>query len=221
MRILVIEDDKDTRDFLQATLAAESYAVDTAADGAKGSYLARTNDYDLILLDNGLPLKSGVEVCRDIRGSGKHVPILMLSVLGDPDEKAKLLDAGADDYLSKPYSHKELRARIRALTRRGPEVAPTTYTCGNIVLDCDRQEARSGKKKLYLTRKEFSLLELLMQNQGRVVTRGAIMERVWDMEGNPFSKTLETHMVNLRKKIETAKEKIITTVPGRGYTIDC
>ena len=118
MRVLVIDDEKDIRDFLKTTLEAESFIVDTAADGLQGSYLARTNDYDIVILDNVLPKKMGHEVCKDIRQSGKHTPILMLSVLSTADEKTMHLEGGADDYMTKPYSHKELVARIRALLRR-------------------------------------------------------------------------------------------------------
>src|SRR5690349_9142000 len=118
MRVLVIEDDIETRDFLKIGLEAETYAVDAVSDGERGSYVARTNDYDLILLDNSLPKKDGLEVCYDIRKNGKHTPILMLSVIADHDEKVNLLNAGVDDYLTKPFSFDELLARIRALLRR-------------------------------------------------------------------------------------------------------
>jgi DNA-binding response OmpR family regulator len=219
MRILVVEDDADMRDYLKITLERESFIVDCAPDGQKGSYMARTNDYDMVLLDNMLPNKTGIEVCKDVRQSGKNMPIILLSVKSEADEKAALLDSGADDYLTKPYSHKELLARMRALMRRAPLVKPTVLKVGDVTLDTTTNEVRKGKKEIYLTRKEFGLLELLMQNKGNIVSRGAILEHVWDSDGDPFSKTIETHILNLRKKIENGRKRFLINVPGRGYKI--
>lgn len=224
MKILVVDDEKDTRDFLKAALEAESFVVDTAEDGRKGSYDARTNDYDLILLDNVMPQKTGFEVCREIRQSGKTTPIIMLSVLAETDDKVRHLDCGADDYLSKPYSYQELLARIRVALRHGAQKskkdsAAEMLTAGYVTLNPRTQEVRSGARGVYLTRKEFALLELLMKNKNGVVSRGMIMEHVWDMDGNPLSKTIETHILNVRKKIEQRGRPLIRNVPGRGYKI--
>ncbi len=219
MKILVIEDDTDIREYLKETLESESFTVDTAENGEEGSYIARTNQYDLIILDNMMPKKTGLEVCQELRASSNQTPILMLSVKSDAEEKTKLLDSGADDYLTKPYSHKELLARIRALTRRGTHVQSLVLTADNLVLDVESQEVTQSNKSVYLTRKEFCLLELLMKNKGKIVSRGSIMEHVWNMDGNPFSKTIETHILNLRKKIESKGNKIIQNIPGRGYKI--
>ncbi|HEY1037395.1 MAG TPA: response regulator transcription factor [Candidatus Paceibacterota bacterium] len=219
MRVLIIEDDKDTRESLKMVLERESFAVDSAADGQRGSYMARTNDYDIVLLDNNLPIKTGLEVCTDIRNASNNVPILLLSVKSEADEKALLLDSGADDYLSKPYSHKELLARMRAVTRRAPAIQPDVFVIGDLVVNCGNCEVKMGGKEVYLTRKEFSLLELLLRHRGKTVSRGIILEHVWDMDINPMSKTVETHILNLRKKLERKGERLIHNVHGRGYKI--
>lgn len=219
MKVLVVDDEKAVRDFLKSTLESEFFAVDTASDGQQGSYFARVNDYDLIILDNVLPKRMGLDVCRDIRNSGKHTPILMLSVKSHSDEKTVMLDSGADDYLTKPYSHQELLARMRALLRRSVKIEPTLFEANNVILNAETQEVTLNKKPIYLTRKEFALLELLMRNMNKVVSRGMIMEHVWDMDGDPLSKTIETHIVNLRKKLETRKNKVILNIRGRGYKI--
>jgi DNA-binding response OmpR family regulator len=220
MRILVIEDDKDTRDYLKLTLERESFTVDCAPDGEKGSYMARTNLYDLVLLDSVLPYKHGYEVCTEIRESGKTFPIILLSVQSEIEQKTKLLDLGADDYLTKPYSHKELLARIRAVTRRPTTIDSPELSIGDITLNSTTNEVYKGRKEVYLTRKEFALLEILLKNKGKLVSRGLILERVWDMDNAPFSKTVETHILNLRKKLESGKKKFIFNIPGRGYKID-
>lgn len=220
MRILIIEDDAEIREFLKITLEKESFAIDTAPDGKQGSYMARINEYDLIILDNILPHKTGIEVCIDIRKIGKVTPILILSVKSSSDEKALLLNAGADDYMTKPYSHIELLARIKALARRPSNFKNTKITTRNLTLDSSTYEVRVFGKEVYLTTKEFSLLELLLKNQGKVVSRGTMIEHLWDINGNPLSKTIEAHIVNLRKKIENKNYKIIINVPGRGYKIE-
>lgn len=219
MRILIIEDNREIRENLRFGLEAESFAVDVAEDGEKGSYIARTNEYDLIILDNKLPKKTGPEVCEDLRKIGKNTPIILLSVESEVNEKVKLLRAGADDYVTKPFSFKELLARIHAILRRPQANTPEQLTLGDISIDSLTQEVKKGKKSVYLTRKEFSLLELLVRHQNCVVSRGTIMEHVWDMDGNPFSNTIETHIFNLRKKIEDGKRRLIWNVPGRGYKI--
>lgn len=220
MRILVIEDDTEIRLALTANLRAASYAVDATHCGEKGSYLARANEYDLILLDFMLPKKDGYRVCRDVRESQKNTPIIMLSVRGTTDDKIDMLNSGVDDYLSKPFSFEELHARIKAILRRPPEVRNPIIIAGDLTIDADKQSVLRGSKEIYLTRKEFSLLEYLARNKGRVVSRGQIMEHVWDLNSDPFSNTIEAHVLNLRKKLGIRKQKIIHTVPGRGYKFD-
>jgi DNA-binding response OmpR family regulator len=220
MRALVIDDEKEVREALCRHLRAECFAVDTAEDGFEGSYLARTNNYDLIILDNMLPEKSGMVVCEEIRKAGQTVPILMLSVLGETSHKIALINAGADDYMIKPYSFDELIARVRALLRRPSQIASDLVTIADFTLDTKRQSLSRGGESIYLTRKEFMLLEYLMRNQGVVLSRGMIMEHVWDMSSDPFSNTIESHILSLRKKIgDTSDRRLIQTVPGRGYKI--
>lgn len=221
MRILIIEDNYEIRNFLKESLESEAYAVDSAEDGEQGSYLARTNEYDLIILDNILPKKNGIQICNEIRRIGKDVPIIMLSVESGVDKKVLLLESGADDYMTKPFSYKELRARIKVILRRPQIVQKETFTIHDLTIDIPRQKVTRGKKDIYLTRKEFALLEYLIRNKSSVLSRAVIMEHVWDMERDPFSNTVETHILNLRRKIDRPyKHKLITTVPGRGYIID-
>jgi DNA-binding response OmpR family regulator len=217
MRILVVEDDLDIQESIAKGLKAACFAVDTASDGEKGHYLARLNDYDAIVLDYMLPKKNGFEICRDLRKSGKKMPILMLSVCANTDDKVTLLEAGVDDYMTKPFSQNELLARIRALLRRPAISCLEIMSIGDITIDSKRQTVMCGDQSIYLTRKEFSLLEYLARNQGYVLSRGMIMEHVWDQDSDPFSNTIEAHIGNLRKKLGRSGQRVIHTVPGRGY----
>jgi DNA-binding response OmpR family regulator len=221
MRLLIVDDERDIREFLKANLQTECFAVDTAGDGEEGSFMARTRDYDVILLDNVMPKKNGKEVCRDIRAAGKTTPIIMLSVQADVDDKVSLLDAGADDYLEKPFSFRELRSRIQALMRRPKDLMKPVLSVDDLILDTVSKRVRRGGREIYLTRKEFALTEFMLRHCGLVVSRGMLMEHVWDDEIDAFSNTIEAHMANLRKKIDRAtRRKLIHTVPGRGYKID-
>jgi len=221
MRILVVEDDKETCAFLKSSLEEECFVVDTAEDGEKGFNMARINDYDLILLDHILPHRQGLEICEGIRKVGKDTPVLILSVKSELDHKITLLESGADDYVTKPYSFKELLARIRAILRRPKDTKKEVLVIEDMVLDSQAQTVLRNNKSIYLTRKEFILLEYLMRNKGKVLSRGMIMEHVWDSAADPFSNTIEAHILNLRKKMDVGfKKKIIHSVPGRGYKID-
>ncbi|MBP6942729.1 MAG: response regulator transcription factor [Candidatus Buchananbacteria bacterium] len=221
MRILIIEDDIETQRALAACLKSACFAVDTADTGDKGLYLAQTNDYDLVISDYVLPEKNGLEICETLRAEGKTMPILILSVKGETPTKVEILNRGADDYLTKPYSFDELLARVQALLRRPKTIASSIITVGDITIDSAQQTVANGKKNLQLTRKEFSLLEYLARVQGTVVSRSTIMEHVWDIEGDVFSNTIEAHILNLRKKLATiTKRKLIHTVSGRGYKLD-
>lgn len=221
MRILIIEDEALISAFLKASLEAEYFAVDTAADGERGSYLAHVNEYDLVILDNMLPKKEGIEILQELRGSGKTMPILVLSVKSETVRKVDLLNAGADDYLTKPFALDELLARIRALLRRKPGLEGDVLRVGNLTLDTKKLSVRRGEREIDLTRKEFMLLQYLMQNEGSVVSRGMILEHVWDMSVDIFSNTIESHVLSLRRKLgETGKDGLIKTVSGRGYKIE-
>jgi len=220
MRVLVVEDEKKIADFLGSGLRAESFAVDLAEDGEKASYLGRTNDYDLIVLDIMLPQKSGLVVLNEIRSTGKTIPVIVLSVKTETITKIELLNAGADDYLVKPFSFQELMARIRALLRRPRQLMGEVFQLDDLILDSKKHLVKRGEREIRLTLKEFTLLEFFLKNQGVVLSRGMMMEHVWDMSADPFSNTIESHILSLRKKIEFAdKRKLIHTISGRGYKI--
>lgn len=221
MRILVIEDDPDLQKTLVSYLRSACFAVDSALSGARGLYLALTNDYDVIILDYGLPEKNGLEVCEEIRRSGKTVPILILSIQSEIITKVELLNHGADDYLTKPFSFDELLARLQALLRRPALIETLNLQVGDINIDVSRQIVTVNSQEVYLTRKEFCLLEYMARNCGKVVSRGMIMEHVWDMEGDLFSNTIEAHIRNLRRKLSASRyTNLIVTVPGRGYRLE-
>ena len=221
MRVLVVDDDKDIREFLKTNLQNDCFVVDTAGNGEEGSYMGRVHDYDLILLDNIMPKKNGITVCKEIRAAKKSTPIIILSVQTEVDDKVNLLNAGADDYITKPFSYKELQSRIRAIMRRPKAIASSVLTVSDLVLDPIKQKVTRKGKEVYLTRKEFALAEFLMKHAGTVVSRGMLMEHVWDESIDPFSNTIEAHILNLRKKIDqNAKNKLIQTIPGRGYMIE-
>ncbi|MEO5646259.1 MAG: response regulator transcription factor [Candidatus Paceibacterota bacterium] len=221
MRILVIEDQPDTQDYLRERLKEKGFAVDIADTGTRGIYLAKTNEYDLILLDYSLPEKNGFAVCEDLRLSDYTTPIIMMSVSDSTPYKVRGLNVGADDYVSKPFSFEELHARIQAVLRRPHTIQSSLMAIDDLILDSAKQTVARDGKSIYLTRKEFSLLEYMLKHKSVVVTRGQIMEHIWDLDLDPFSNTIETHILNLRKKIEMPdKTKLIHSVPGRGYKID-
>jgi DNA-binding response OmpR family regulator len=217
MKILIIEDNISIRNVLRMSLEAENYIIDEAEDGHKGSYLARINKYDLIILDNVLPKKVGSQVCNEIREAGVNTPVLLLSAKSDTDSKVELLNNGADDYLTKPFAFEELKARIKSLTRRPTKIESEIIKIGNILLDCEKFEVIKNNNRIYLTRKEFTLLELLMKNAGTIVSRGMIMDYVWDMNADPFSNTVEAHIRNLRQKLDDKRKQLIVNIPSRGY----
>ncbi len=220
MRVLIIEDDVDIRDFLKRAFEARCATVEATADGEKGLFMAKANEYDIILLDHILPKKNGLQICKELRASGKTTPVIVTTVKTDTDHKVNMLNCGADDYLSKPYPLEELFARVHAVMRRPKSVHPAHYSIGDLHVDCSKQIVTRGKKELYLTRKEFALLEYLIKRKDTVVSRGVLMEQVWNREDDPFSNTLEAHILNLRKKIEKkGKTKLLHNIPGRGYII--
>lgn len=219
MRLLVVEDNKKIRELLKQGFETD-YAVDVAESGDLGSSLAHENTYDLILLDNILPGKTGIEICRELRAFGKTTPIIILSVLSDTTTKVDCLNAGADDYMVKPFSTEELMARVRALLRRPWEIQGEVLEVGDLTLDTRSHAVRRDDVEIHLTRKEFMLLEYLMKNQDIVLSRGMIMEHVWDINADPFSNTIESHILSLRKKIgDTTDKRIIQTISGCGYKI--
>lgn len=220
MRILLVEDDTDVSKTLRANLETERFAVDTAEDAEQGSYLARTNDYDLILLDYVLPKGDGRTVCVEIRRAGKSTPIIMLTVKDELDAKVDAFRGGVDDYVMKPYSFQELLARIRAVLRRSPSLEPDILEYRDLRLDVRGGAVLQGENEVRLTRKEFMLLEQFMRQKGTILSRATLNEHVWDGELDSFSNTIETHILSLRKKIDTpGHPSLIQTVPGRGYRL--
>ncbi len=221
MRILVVEDDAQVSDSLKASLETETFFVDVAADGDRGVLMSKNSDYDLVILDYILPGIDGGEVCRQLRDQGLYTPILMLTIKGETCDKVSCLDLGADDYLTKPFSMDELRARVRALTRRPQKIAEDTLKIDDLVFDVKRHLIMRGDKEVYLTKKESMLLEYLMRHQGTVMRRQTLLDHIWGSDIDPLTNSIEMHIMSLRKKIDTrAKKKLIHTIPGRGYALD-
>jgi DNA-binding response OmpR family regulator len=220
MRILIIEDEPTLGKALKENLEAEAYAVDIEVDGAQGLYRARTNEYDAIVLDDILPGKRGYEICRELRQGGSTAPIMLMSVQSGIETKVGLLNDGADDYLAKPFSFDEMNARLRALLRRSSDFRYGEIQVDDLMLDETNAAVLRAGQRIYLTAKEFALLRYLMRNSGRLVSRTAIFEHVWDGEADPLSNMIETHMHNLRRKIDRpGLKKLIHTVSGRGYML--
>jgi two-component system OmpR family response regulator len=221
MNILIVEDNEETLSFLQSSLEEEGFVVDVATDGRAGSSKARNKNYDVIILDNMLPQKDGLQVCSEIRAAGKSVPIIMLSVRSEVATKVELLNAGVDDYLTKPFVFKELLARIKALLRRPKKVERKVLKVGDLILDMQRHSITRGSKEIRLSPKELVLLEYLIRNRGLVISRVSLFEHVWDMNVDPCTNTIEAHIFNLRKKInQKGKRELIHTISGVGYKIE-
>lgn len=221
MKLLIIEDDREISLTLKEELE-KNYIVKTSATGTDGEYQAEINDYDLILLDLSLPDKDGFQVCKSIRETGIQVPILVLTGQTDLDMKVKMLDAGADDYLTKPFKYEELMARVRALLRRSKKTQTTsTLSTDDLVLDLDKKIAKRESKLITLRRKEFYLLEYLVRNAGNVVSRGMILDNVWDNDCDSLTNIVDVHIKYLRDRIDKPfDKKLIKTVHGLGYKIE-
>lgn len=220
MRILIIEDEGKIAAFLKRGLKEEGYAVDVAADGEQGHFLASTQEYDLIILDIMLPGMDGISLCRKLRSEGNEVKILILSARDKVKEKVLGLDAGANDYLTKPFAFEELLARVRALLRKREAGSPTKLQVADLSMDLLTHKVMRAGREIELTAKEFSLLEYLMLNAGTVVTRTMIAEHVWDVNFDTFTNVIDVYMSYLRDKIDRKfPKKLIRTVRGRGYVI--
>lgn len=219
MKVLVVDDDSNMTETVKSSLAAHAHTVDVSPDGSDGLFLAKSYEYDAIVLDYSLPRKDGLTVCRDIRTSGKKTPILFISNTHDVETKVAAFKAGADDYVTKPFSMQELEARLGALVRRAPEMKGSVLRVDNVALDTENLNVTRNGARLHLTRKEFNMLEYFMKNPGRVLSRAQIMEHIWTADGNPFSNTVEAHIRNLRKKL--GDPNLISNVAGRGYIFDC
>ena len=220
-RILVIEDEESILMALEDDLRLEGHAVTGETDGVKGLERARVGGYDLILLDIMLPGKDGFDICRQLRGSGSTTPILMLTAKGQEVDKVLGLELGADDYVTKPFSRRELLARVKALLRRAepPERPLERYRFGNVTIDFKGYEARKDGRPVELTGKEFALLRLLIAHRGEVLRRDEILDEVWGDESDVFPRTVDTHIAHLRQKLEDepAHPKHIVNVRAVGY----
>ncbi|MFA6017159.1 MAG: response regulator transcription factor [Patescibacteria group bacterium] len=222
MRILVVEDEHRIANSIKKGLEQERYAVDVTYTGPDGYDLASTEDYDGIILDIMLPEMDGIEICRQLRKNKIHIPILMLTAKGQTEDKVKGLDAGADDYMTKPFSFDELLARIRALTRRKGTVINTSLFVEDLSLDKKQYLVKRGSKEIKLSSKEFSLLEYLITNKNTIVTKDQIIAHIWDYDADILPNTIEVYIKNLRNKIDKPfnnKKPLINTVRGFGYKI--
>ena len=223
MKILVVEDEQKIADFLIEGLTEQNHSVDHAADGQQGAQLAIKYQYDIILLDVIIPVMSGVELCKLIKSNTPDTPVLMLTALGTTEDKLEGFDAGADDYLVKPFEFKELLARIRVLTRRAQKIEQpkNMLKVADLVLDLDKKIAFRSDKMISLTAKEFSLLEFLMRNKGKVFSRLDIVDKVWDLNFDTGTNIVEVYVNILRKKVDKDfSTKLIHTRVGLGYIME-
>ena len=223
MKLLLIEDDAATAGYVRQGLAEMGHACDHADTGLDGLTAALTNTYDAIILDRNLPQLDGLAVLRALRAQDQKTPVLILSALGQVDDRIKGLNAGSDDYLTKPFSFQELMARLATIVRRGdkaPEAA-TTLQVGDLELDLLGRAARRGARRIELLNKEFQLLEYLMRHAGQVVTRTMLLEAAWDFSFNPGTNVIDVHISRLRAKIDREGEgALLHTVRGAGYQLD-
>jgi DNA-binding response OmpR family regulator len=220
MRILIAEDDAPLAAFLRKGLEAEHYAVDVAADGETARDLGITYEYDLVILDLNLPKRDGLSVLQEVRGTKEAVPILILTGRTRVEDRVSALDQGADDYVMKPFSFSELSARVRALMRRGKLPQQTMLQVGDLVLDRVEHRVERAGQRIELTSKEFALLEYLMRNNGRCITRAMIIEHVWNIAFDTSTNVVDVYINYLRKKVdENAPKKLIHTIRGVGYSL--
>ncbi len=221
MQILIVEDELKIAHFLKRGLSEEGYVIDLAHDGEQGLEKFEINSYDLIILDIMIPKINGVAVCKTIREKDTNIPILMLTAKAAIDDKIAGLDAGADDYMIKPFSFAELSARIRALLRRGKKADPTIFTINNLELNPATRTASRAGKLITLTTREYALLEYFMRNPNIVLTKTQILEHVWDYNYDGLSNIVETYVKYLRKKLLTSRseKELIHTLRGSGYIL--
>lgn len=221
IRVLVVEDDKETAAYIVKGLSECGHIADHAEDGREGLLMGDSTEYHVIIADRMLPKVDGVTMTRTLRGSGNRTPILMLSALGDVDDRVLGLKAGADDYLVKPFAFSELQARIEALVRRAePESPDTVLTVSDLEMDLLKREVRRGGQKIDLQPREFRLLEYLMRHSGQVVTRTMLLEKVWDYHFDPQTNVIDVHISRLRGKIDKEFDvSLLHTVRGAGYML--
>ena len=222
MRILIIEDDQEAAAYLVKAFREAGHAAEHAADGLEGYALARDGDYDVLIVDRMLPKLDGLSLIGGLREQKVETPVLILSALGQVDDRVKGLRAGGDDYLAKPYAFSELLARVEVLARRrgAPSGEPTLYRVGDLELDRLAHEVRRAGKEISLQPREFRLLEYLMKHAGKVVTRTMLLENVWDYHFDPQTNVIDVHVSRLRGKIEKGRDaQLLHTIRGAGYMI--
>jgi len=218
VRVLIVEDDRELAGLLQDSLRAHRIDPTTAAAFTEGLEQALAAAFDVVILDVRLPGGTGFELCAELRRRGVTTPVLMLTALDAVDDRVRGLDAGADDYLTKPFAVRELLARLTALARRRPALAPARHRIADLEVDLARRDVRRGGRALALTAKEFALLELFVRHQGQVLDRATITAHVWDDNHDPFANVLEVLVRRLRRKVDDGFEpKLITTHRGAGY----
>jgi DNA-binding response OmpR family regulator len=216
----LVEDDEQVARFIRRGLREAQYAVDMAGDGEEALFLAQTGEYDLIMLDWSLPKRSGIDVLRTLRAQGTTAPVLLLTAHDDLRDKVEALDAGADDYVTKPFRFEEILARVRALLRRRGDLIPTLLRVGDLELDGLRHTVQRAGREIDLTNREYSLLEYLMRHAGEVVTRTALSEHVWEQSFDPLSNVIDVHVARLRRKIDDGfATQLLHTVRGKGYAL--
>lgn len=220
-RVLIVEDDTDTREFLTKGFTEEGFAVETAADGREGLFHATDGGFDVVILDRMLPGLDGLSLIKSIRAAGLKTPVIMLTAMSAVDERVKGLRAGADDYLVKPFSFQELLARIEALLRRPKDTQEAaTLTCRDLEMDLLRRKVTRGGRDIMLTPREFQILEFFLRRKNRVITRTMLLEGVWDYHFDPNTNIVDVHISKLRRQIEEgADTPLIETVRGAGYMI--
>jgi DNA-binding response OmpR family regulator len=220
MKVLVVEDDRMLSALVRRALAEEGYTVDVATDGEQAEALAFVNDYDALILDLVLPGKSGLQLLQQLRREGRLTPTLILTGRTDKHDVVRGLDLGADDYLTKPFDLDELKARVRALLRRGGARPSDRLTLAGVVLDRRRRQATIEGRALRMTPKEFALLEHLVMNADEVVTRTELLEKVWDFQFDPGSNVVDVHVARLRAKLREANARVcVDTVRGIGFVL--
>jgi two-component system OmpR family response regulator len=220
VRVLIVEDDLETQSYVSQGLTEAGHSIEASATGADGLLRARQGGYDLLIVDRMMPELDGLSLVKAIRSAGIATPVLMLTAMGAVADRVDGLEAGADDYLVKPFSFAELSARVNALARRPPLQADTKLVVGDLVLDRLQRIVRRGETQVDLQTREFQLLELMMLNAGRVVTRTMMLESVWNFRFDPGTNIVETHMSRIRSKIDRGGDApLIHTIRGEGYVI--
>ncbi|MEX0763157.1 MAG: response regulator transcription factor [Dehalococcoidia bacterium] len=222
MRLLIVEDESALAIPLARGLSRESYAVDVAGDGGQALKLVAANEYDLVILDLNLPVLDGLSVLQQLKADRPELLVMALTARSAPQQRVSGLDLGADDYLVKPFDYGELRARIRALLRRDMRSRELALTAGDLKLDPAGHTVWQGRRRMELTRKEFSILEFLIRHPGEVVSQEELLEHVWNDDVNPFTNVVRTHINSLRRKLRDSPRtpRYITTVVGRGYRLE-